>query len=120
MLVLVWVDPGRLPVKGQECCQPTYLFRDAARIIFPHTKLIPYLVDSMSPDQHTQGKCRNPFCLPDFVSGSYARGTLEIVMSENSPRSLLLHIPPTDPPRRIYRLADSPQRDFGRPRWMVL
>ena len=28
-------------------------------------------------------------------------------MSGNSPRILLLHIPPTDPPRRIYRLADS-------------
>ena len=28
--------------------------------------------------------------------------------------------PPTDLPRRIYRLADSPQRDVGRPRWMVL
>ena len=40
-------------------------------------------------------------------------------MSGNSPRSLL-HIPPTDPPQRIYRLADSPRRDFGKPRWMVL
>ena len=53
-------------------------------------------------------------------SGSYARGTRENVMSGNSPRSLLLHIPPTDPPRRIYRLADSPRRDFGKPGWMVL
>ena len=67
-----------------------------------------------------RGKCRNPFCLPDFVSGSHARGTREIIMYVNSPRSLLLHIPPMDPPRRIYRLADSPQRDFGRPRWIVL
>ena len=25
-----------------------------------------------------------------------------------------------DPPRRIYRLADSPRRDFGKPCWMVL
>ena len=31
----------------------------------------------------------------------------EIVMSRNSPRTLLLHIPLTDPLRRIYRLADS-------------
>ena len=36
------------------------------------------------------------------------------------PRHLFLHVPPTDPPRRIYRLADSPQWEFGRPRWMVL
>ena len=28
-------------------------------------------------------------------------------MSRTSPRILLLHIPPTDPLRRIYRLADS-------------
>ena len=28
-------------------------------------------------------------------------------MSRTSPRTLLLHIPPTDPLRRIYRLADS-------------
>ena len=75
-------------------------------------------VDTMSPDQHAQGKRRNPFCLANFVSGSHARGTREIVMSGNSPRSLL-HIPPTVPPRRIHRLADSPQRDFGRPRWIV-
>ena len=40
-------------------------------------------------------------------------------MPRNSPWSLF-HIPPTDTPRRIYRLADSPQRDNGRPRWMVL
>ena len=64
-------------------------------------------VDTMSPDQHAQGKRRNPFCLANFVSGSHARGTREIVMSGNSPRILLLHIPPTDPPRLIYRLADS-------------
>ena len=44
--------------------------------------------------------------LPDFVSGSHARGIREIVMSRTSPR-FLLHIPPTDPPRRIYRVADS-------------
>ena len=43
----------------------------------------------------------------DFVSGSHARGTREIVMSRTSPRILLLHVPPTDPLRRIYRLADS-------------
>ena len=36
-------------------------------------------VDTMSPDQHAQGKCRNPFYLP--VSGSRARGTRQIVMS---------------------------------------
>ena len=53
------------------------------------------------------GKCRNPFCLPDFVSRSHARGIREIVMSRTSPRILLLHILPTDPLRRIYRLADS-------------
>ena len=28
--------------------------------------------------------------------------------------------PQVDPPRRIYRLANYPQRDFGRPRWMDL
>ena len=58
-----------------------------------------------SPDQHASGKYRNPFSLgsPDFVSASHARGTREIVMSGNSPR-ILLHIPPTDPPRRIHRL----------------
>ena len=65
------------------------------------------IVDTMSPNQHSWGKCRNPFCLPDFVSGSHARGTRDIVMSGTSPRILLLHIPPTDPLRRIYSLADS-------------
>ena len=75
--------------------------------------------DTMSPDQHALGKCRNPFCLPEFVSGSHARGTREIVISGNSPRFLLLHIPPTDPPRRIYRPVDSAPRDFGTHRWMV-
>ena len=40
-------------------------------------------------------------------------------LSRNSPRSLL-HIAQTDRPRRICRLADYPQRDFGRPRWMAL
>ena len=76
-------------------------------------------MDTMSPDQHASGKYRNPFSLesPDFVSASHARGTREIVMSGNSPRSLLLHIPPTDPPRWIYCLADSPQWDFRRPRF---
>ena len=64
----------------------------------------------MSPDLHAYGKCRNPFCLPDFVSGSHAQGTR--VMSGHSPR-ILLHIPPTDPPRRIYRLADSSQRNLS-------
>ena len=78
------------------------------------------IVDTMSPNQHSWGKCRNPFCLPDFVSGSHARGTREIVVSGNSPRILLLHTPPTDTPRRIYRLADSPWRDFGKPRGKVL
>ena len=72
------------------------------------------IVDTMSPDQHVYEKCRNPFCLPGFVFGSHARGTREIVMSGNSPRSLLLHIPPTGPPRRIYRLADFLQRDSWR------
>ena len=33
-------------------------------------------------------------------------------MSGHSPR-ILLHIPPTDPPRRIYRLADSSQRNLS-------
>ena len=55
----------------------------------------------------------------DFVSATHARGTREIVMSGNSPRILLNHILPTDPPRLIYRLADSSRRDFGKPRWMV-
>ena len=64
-------------------------------------------VDTMSPDQHAKGKCRNPFRLPDFVSGIHARGTREIVMSRTSPRILLLHLPPTDPLRRIHSLADS-------------
>ena len=32
-------------------------------------------------NQHAYGKCRNPFYLPDFISGSYARGSREIVMS---------------------------------------
>ena len=67
-------------------------------------------VNTMSPDLHAYGKCRNPFCLPDFVSGSHAQGTR--VMSGHSPR-ILLHIPPTDPPRRIYRLADSSQRNLS-------
>ena len=67
--------------------------------------------DTMSPDQHAKEKSRNPFCLPDFVSASHARGTRAIVVSGNSQRSLL-HIPPTDPPRRVYRLADSLKRDF--------
>ena len=59
-------------------------------------------VDTMSPDQHASVKCRNPFCLPDFISRSHARGTREIVMSGNSPRILLLHIPPTDSPAGKY------------------
>ena len=50
---------------------------------------------------------RNPFCPPDFLSGDQARGTREVIMSRTSPRTLLLHIPLTDPLRRIYRLADS-------------
>ena len=63
-------------------------------------------MDTMSPDQHASRKCRNPFCSPDFRSGDQARGTREIVTSRTSPRTLL-HIPLTDPLRRIYRLADS-------------
>ena len=63
-------------------------------------------MDTMSPDQHASRKCRNPSSSPDFLSGDQARGTREIVMSRTSSRILLLHIPPTDPPRRIYRLAD--------------
>ena len=59
-------------------------------------------MDTMSPDQHASRKCRNPFCSPDFFSGDQA-----IVTSRTSPRTLLLHIPLTDPLRRIYRLADS-------------
>ena len=35
-------------------------------------------------------------------------------MSGTSPR-ILLHIPPTDPPRRIYRLADSRGRTLESP-----
>ena len=61
----------------------------------------------MSPDQHASRKCRNPSCSPNFLSGDQARGTREIVTSRTSPRTLLLHIPLTDPLRRIYRLADS-------------
>ena len=63
-------------------------------------------MDTMSPDQHASRKCRNPFSSPDFLFGDQARGTREIVTSRTSPRTLL-HIPLTDPPRRIYRLADS-------------
>ena len=61
----------------------------------------------MPPDQHASRKCRNPFCSPDFRSGDQARGTREIVTSRTSPLTLLLHIPLTDPLRRIYRLTDS-------------
>ena len=64
-------------------------------------------MDTMSPDQYASRKCRNPFCSPDFPSGDQARGTREIVTSRTSPRTLLLHIPLTDPLRRIYHLADS-------------
>ena len=63
-------------------------------------------MDTMSPDQHAWGICRNPFCPPDFVSGDHDRGTREIVMSRTSPRTLL-HIPLTDLLRLLYRLADS-------------
>ena len=38
-------------------------------------------VDTMSPDQHAYGKYRNPVYLPDFVCGSHAGGTREIIMS---------------------------------------
>ena len=72
-------------------------------------------VDTMSPDQHAKGKCRNPFRLPDFVSGIHARGTREIVISRTSPRILLLHLPPTDPLRRIHSLADSCGGTLGSP-----
>ena len=65
-------------------------------------------MDTMSPDQHAYRKCRNPFL---FSRLSFwrpeARETREIVTSRTSPRTLLLHIPLTDPLRRIYRLADS-------------
>ena len=63
-------------------------------------------MDAMSPDQHASRKCRNPFSSPDFLFGDQARGTREIVTSRTSPRTLL-HIPLTDPLRRIYRLVDS-------------
>ena len=66
------------------------------------------------------GKMSKPLCLPDFVSGTYARGTREIIMSGNTPRILLLHIQPTDPLRGICLPADSPQRDFGKAGSMVL
>ena len=72
-------------------------------------------MDTMSPDQHASRKCRNPFCPPDFLSGDHARGTQEIVMCRTSPRTLLLHIPQTDPLRRIYRLADSRSRILESP-----
>ena len=36
-------------------------------------------------------------------------------MSRTSPRTLLLHIPLTDPLRRIYRLADSRSGTFESP-----
>ena len=48
-----------------------------------------------------------------------AWGTREICHVWDTPRSLPLHVPLTHPPRRMHRLADSPQRDFGRPRWIV-
>ena len=66
------------------------------------------------------GKMSKPLFLPDFLSGTYARGTREIIMSGNTPRMLFLPIQPTDPLRGIYRPGDSPQRDFGKPGWMVL
>ena len=63
----------------------------------------------MSPDQLAWGKCRNPVWPPDFVSGDHARGTREMSWT------LLLHIPLTDPLRRIYRLADSPNGTLESP-----
>ena len=73
----------------------------------PCIKINGLYMDTMSPDQHASRKCRNPSCSPNFLSGDQARGTREIVTSRTSPRTLLLHIPLTDPLRRIYRLADS-------------
>ena len=93
---------------------------DSKQSTNPHiyTKYIS-IVDTTFPDENAQIKCRYPFYFPEFVSGSHDQGTREIVMSESSPRNLL-HITPTDPPRRIFRLANSRQRDFGKPHWMVL
>ena len=45
-------------------------------------------VDTMSPDEHAYGKYRNPFYLPDFVSGSHAWGTRDLEpATEPSPHS---------------------------------
>ena len=38
-------------------------------------------VDTIPGPARLGKKCRNPFCLPDFVSGGHARGTREIIMS---------------------------------------
>ena len=77
-------------------------------------------VDTMSPEPTRLGKMSKPLLPSRLRFWKLCSGISGDCNVQNSPRSLLLHIPQTDPPRRIYRLADSLQRDFGRPRWMVL
>ena len=55
-----------------------------------------------------------------FPAGKLCSGISGDCHVQSSPRSLSLHIRQTNPPRRLYRPADSPQRDLGRHRWMVL
>ena len=76
-------------------------------------------VDTMFPEQTRLPIVETPAllvkALPDvlIIDSGHCRVWI-------SPRNLLLHVPLTDPHRRLSCGADSRQRDLGRPRWIVL
>lgn len=83
------------------------------------------LDETTKTGEHVVTVSPEPTCLITYVEppSIFGNVVLEALLGnsgdchvQTSPRSLLLHVPPTDPPRRLFPLADSPQGDLGRPR----